>query len=108
MEELGGSRGHEEYAGDDGGRLGLAFRNLGALHAYVEKDLPAGTVAEHDVQIVRTLVDEWRCHLPGGGGAAACGGCGERGCGGGCGAQAEERPGRRANLHPRVTSLTDG
>ena len=71
VEELGGSRGHEEYAGDDGGRLGLAFRNLGALHAYVEKDLPAGTVAEHDVQIVRTLVDEWRCHLPGGGGAAA-------------------------------------
>jgi hypothetical protein len=71
VEELGGSRGHEEYAGDDGGRLGLAFRNLGALHAHVEKDLPAGTVAEHDVQIVRTLVDEWRCHLPGGGGAAA-------------------------------------
>ena len=71
VEELGGSRGHEAYAGDDGGRLGTAFRNLGALHKHVGADLPAGTVAAHDVQIVQTLIDEWRCHLPGGGGAEA-------------------------------------
>jgi hypothetical protein len=37
----------------------------------VGADLPAGTVAAHDVQIVQTLIDEWRCHLPGGGGAEA-------------------------------------
>ena len=71
VEELGGSRGHEAYAGDDSGRLGTAFRNLGALHKHVGADLPAGTVAAHDVQIVQTLIDEWRCHLPGGGGAEA-------------------------------------
>ena len=73
VEELGGSRGYEAFedAADDGGDLGRAFRNLAALHAHVQKNLPEGTVAAHDVAIVQTLVDEFRTHLPGGGGAEA-------------------------------------
>ena len=70
VDELGGSKGHEE-SGADGGVLSRAFKNLETLHEYARKSLPEGTVAEHDVVIVDTLIAEFKTHTPGGGGAEA-------------------------------------
>ena len=68
---------------------GRAFANLEALHAHV-RAFPEGTVAEHDVAIVQTLVDELKCACP----AAAGGGGGEGG-----GVRARRRRRRRPPVH---------
>ena len=71
-----GSGGGETYENSaeaeagDSETLTTAFGNLAQLHQHV-KAFPEGTVAAHDVAIVRTLLDEFGCHLPGGGGAEA-------------------------------------
>ena len=74
VEAFGGSAGDAAegpaVVSGDASVLKRAFANLEALHAHV-RAFPEGTVAEHDVAIVQTLVDELKCRLPGGGGAEA-------------------------------------
>jgi len=69
---------------------------LEALHAHV-RAFPEGTVAEHDVAIVQTLVDELKCRLPGGGGAEAAAKAAAASRGGGGGGGASGARGRRTH-----------